>query len=72
MKSQIKNLAQEPLERRTAPFASAPVDQEPVEEPIGGGGGGETTPAPLPEPEPPVEYPGKSGPHRQDIVVHEE
>jgi hypothetical protein len=65
MKNQIKNLAQEPLERRTAPFASAPVDQEPVEVPIDGGGGGGTTPAPLP---PPVDYPGNSDDHRQDIV----
>ena len=67
MKNQIKNLAQEPLERRTAPFASMPVDQEPVEEPVDGGGGGGTTPAPLPEPEPPVDYPGNSDDHRQDI-----
>jgi hypothetical protein len=66
MKNQIKNLAQEPLERRTAPFAGLPVDQTPVEDaPIDSGGGGTTTPAPLPEP--PVDYPGKSDNHRQDI-----
>jgi len=69
MKNQIKNLAQEPLERRTAPFASAPVDQEPVEGPIDGGGGGGTT---TPEPPPAPEYPGNSDDHRQDIVHRDE
>ena len=68
MKSQIKNLAQEPLERRTAPFAGMPVDQTPVEEPIDSGGGGTTTPEPPPAPE----YPGNSDDHRQDIVHRDE
>ena len=64
MKDQIKKLVEEPLERRTAPFASAPVDQTPVEDaPIDGGGGGTTTPEPPPAPE----YPGNSDDHRQNI-----
>ena len=67
MKNQIKNLAQEALERRTAPFASVRVFQVPVEdEPIGGG----TTTPEQPTVEPwssPIDYPGNSDDHRQDI-----
>ena len=68
MKNQIKNLAQEPLERRTAPFASPIVDQIPTEDtPIDSGGDGPTTPVPEP-----VNYPGNSDDHRQDIFQREQ
>ena len=66
MVKQIKNLVEEPLQRRTAPFASGPVYQEPVEDAPIGGGAGFTTP--ILEPAPPApEFPGNSDGHRQDI-----